>query len=167
MYSAFCDAMHCGQANCLLHSHKSVCSPAANTLLVELQINVHKIPTFGIKYVPGDIRFSQIRSCSHIVCRTLLQDHLCHEHALASRDMLSVALQATKSAIKGAEATPLLVATAAMVATTMATMPMEETTTVATTVAMAAMPRATMAMVVMEVTLTVVSLSIILVPKSV
>ena len=51
----------------------------------------------------------------------------------------------------------LLVAMGVMVVTTMATTPMEETTTQAMTVAMAALLKATMAMVAMEAMLSVVS----------
>ena len=55
----------------------------------------------------------------------------------------------------------LSVATGAMGATTMATMPMEETTTAATTVGTVALPEATMAMVALGAVPLVVSVCIL------
>ena len=75
-----------------------------------------------------------------------------------------MALQATTTAVEGAEAAAtmlLLVAMGVMGVTTMATTPMEGTTTLATIVEMVALPGATMAMVAMEGMLLAVSLCIV------
>ena len=75
-----------------------------------------------------------------------------------------MALQATTTAVEGAEAAAamlLLVATGVTEVITMATPPMEETTTQATTVATGALPKATMAMVAVEGRLLAVSLCIV------